>query len=72
MNYLNKRYINLYLIFNFIQIFKKPADTDLFIVHWCQSKRGKSMHHEEISQTHINTLHSTKIISIIHFSTPQK
>ena len=32
---------------------------DLVIVHWRQSKRGKSMHHEKISQTHINinTLH---------------
>ena len=47
---------------------------DFFIVHWRQSKRGKSMHHEEISQTHINinTLHSTTIISVVHFSTPQK
>ena len=45
--YLNTRYINLYLI-------KKAADTDLVIVHWRQSKRGKSIHHEKISQTHIN------------------
>ena len=51
-----------------------PADTDFFIVHCCQSKRGKSMHHEEISQRHINinTLHSTTIISLVHFSTRSK
>ena len=38
---------------------KKAADTDLVIVHWRQSKRGISMHHGKISQTHINinTLH---------------
>ena len=67
MNYLNKRYINLYIIL-------VVADADLFIIHWRQSKRGKSMHHEEISQRHINinTLQSTTIISLVHFLTPQK
>ena len=39
----------IYRIFNF----KKAAD--LVIVHWRQSKRGKAMHHEKISQTHILT-----------------
>ena len=69
MNYLNKPYINLHLIFNFNQFFFKPADTGLFIVHWRQFKRGKSMQHEEISQRHINIniLHSTTIISSVHF-----
>ena len=47
------------IIFNVFFNFKKAADTDLVIVHWRQSKCGKSMHHEKISQTHINinTLH---------------
>ena len=49
---------NIYRIFNLFN-FKKAADTDLVIVQWHQSKRGKSMHYEKISQTHINinTLH---------------
>ena len=59
--YLNTSYINLYLIINF----KKAADTDLVIVHWCQSKHGKSMHHEKISQTHIN-------INTLHLQNQQK
>ena len=48
-------FIQFFYLFNF----KKAADTDLVIVHWRQSKRGKSMHHEKISLTHINinTLH---------------
>ena len=58
MNYLNTFYKNYYIyrifyLFNF----KKAANTDVVIVQWRQSKRGKSMHHEKISQTHINTLH---------------
>ena len=53
------RKIIIFIIFFNLFNFKKAADTDLVIVHWRQSKRGKSMHHEKISQTHINinTLH---------------
>ena len=62
------RYFHLYLILK-----RQPTDTDLVIVHWRQSKRGKSMHHEKISQTHIKIITLNKnhffgsIITILCF-----
>ena len=59
LNFFFIAYIILFAKLLYLSYFKKAADTDLVIVHWRQSKRGKSMHHEKITQTHINinTLH---------------
>ena len=67
------RKIIIFIVFLNIFNLKKAADTDLVIVHWRQSKRGKSMHHGKISQTHnnintlhlqINSLHSSMVVCI--------